>query len=103
MKKRGYKHRRTDDQFIVSGQYVRNLQYVYSKETETRDGLIVDLVYFAADMLDEKLVIGFYRENTDIENGICANVSRSLGLTNISKRTVEVELDRLIPPLRENI
>ena len=103
MKNRGYRHRRTDDQFTIYGQYVRHLQYVYSKETETRDGLIVDLVYFAADMRDEKLIIGFYRENSEIENGIYVNATRSLNLTGISAESVERELNKLIPPIRENI
>lgn len=103
MMNRGYKHRRTDDQFTINGHYVRNLQYVYSKETQTRDGLVVDLVYFAADMRNEKLIIGFYRENAEMENGIYANSSRSIDLTRITVETMERELDKMIPQLRVNI
>ena len=58
MSKRGFKHRRTEDQFTIRGEYARNLQYVYSKENQTRGGLVVDLVYFCVDILSEKLGIG---------------------------------------------
>ncbi len=101
MDRRGYKHRRTEDQFIIRGEYARNLQYVYSKETQTRDGLVIDLVYFAADMLGEKLVIGLYRENPQIENGLYVNASRSLSLEQFNRENVEKELDKLIPPIKE--
>ncbi|MBN2164068.1 MAG: hypothetical protein JXR25_11915 [Pontiellaceae bacterium] len=103
MDKRGYKHRRTEDQFSVSGEYARNLQYVYSKETQTRDGLVVDLVYFAADLRDEKLVIGLYRENPQIENGMLVNASRSLSLKKFSKEDVEQELNVLITPIKDHL
>lgn len=101
MNRRGYKHRRTEDQFSISGEYARNLQYVYSKESPTRDGVVVDLVYFAVDVLDEKLVIGLYRENPMLENGIYINASRSLSLLKFSKENIERELDKLIPPVRD--
>ncbi len=101
MDRRGFKHRRTEDQFTIIGQYARNLQYVYSRETQTRDGLVIDLVYFTADMLNEKLVIGLYRENPQIENGIYANASRSISLTHFSKESIEKELDKLITPIRD--
>jgi len=101
MEQRGYKHRRTEDQFTMVGQYARNLQYVYSKETQTRDGLVVDLVYFAADLLNEKLVIGLYRENPHLEKGIYVNASRSISLTKFTKENVERELNKLITPVRD--
>ena len=64
MEKRGFRHRRTEDQLTTSGQYARNLQYVFSLEHRTKGGLVVDLVYFSVDVIAEKLVIGLYRENT---------------------------------------
>lgn len=100
MEGRGFKHRRTEDQFTIRGEYARNLQYVYSKEYQTPDGLVIDLVYFAVDLLGEKLVMGFYRENPQIENGVYANTSRSLSLLKFSKENVDMELDKLIPPIR---
>lgn len=101
MDRRGFKHRRTEDQFTIRGEYARNLQYVYSRETQTRDGLVIDLVYFAADMLGEKIVIGLYRENPQIENGVYANASRSVSLTKFTRENMEKELDRLITPIRD--
>ena len=51
MNRRGYKHRGTEDQLTIRGEYARNLQYVFSKETITSDGVVVDLVYFGVDIL----------------------------------------------------
>ncbi|QBG46575.1 hypothetical protein EGM51_03875 [Verrucomicrobia bacterium S94] len=103
MTKRGFKHRRTEDQFTIRGEYARNLQYVYSREYQTRSGLVVDLVYFSADMLSEKLVIGLYRENPTIENGIYENKTRSLDLRKFDSANLESELDRLITPIKDQI
>ena len=101
MSKRGFKHRRTEDQFTIRGEYARNLQYVYSKEYQTNGGLVVDLVYFCADVLAEKLVMGIYRENPMIENGVYINASRSLNLQKFSAEQIEKELDRLIPNVKD--
>jgi hypothetical protein len=102
MERRGFKHRRTEDPFTIHGEYARNMQYVYSRQTQTRDGLVVDLVYFAADLLAEKIVIGLYRENTQMENSVYENGSVFIGLTKLSKESLSKELDKLISPLRDN-
>ena len=70
MAKREFKHRNTEDQFSIRGEYALNLQYGFSKEYKTRDGIVVDLAYFCVDVLNEKLVIGLYRENPALENGV---------------------------------
>ena len=101
MNKRGFKHRRTEDQFTVRGEYTRNLQYVYSREYKTKDGLVVDLAYFCVDILGEKLVMGLYRENPTIENGIYINASRALDLQRFTVEDVNRELDKLITPVRD--
>ena len=101
MNKRGFKHRRTEDQFTLCGEYARNLQYVYSREYQTRGGLVVDLAYFSVDVLGEKLVIGLYRENSTIENGIYVNMSRALDLQKFTVENVNRELDKLITPVRD--
>jgi hypothetical protein len=103
MTKRGYKHRRTDDQFSVRGEYTRYLQFVYSKEWSTRAGRVVDLVYFAADVLNEKLVIGLYRENPDIENGVYANASRTLDLEKFSAKGLDHVLDQLVTSAKDKL
>ncbi len=97
MNKRGFKHRRSEDQFSIKGEYARNLQFVYSREYQTRAGLVVDLVYFAADISNEKLVIGLYRENPTIDDGIYENGSRSISLKNYDAETIAMEVDKLIP------
>lgn len=103
MKRRGFKHRRTEDQFSIRGEYARNLQYVYSREYKTKSGLVVDLVYFCVDILDEKLVMGLYRENPTIENGIYINASRALHLHKYDEKNFELELDRLITPIKDRL
>lgn len=106
MNRRGYKHRGTEDQLTIRGEYARNLQYVFSKETITADGVVVDLVYFGVDVLAEKLVMGLYRENSKKskkakkEDAVYANVARSIGLLKLSRETLEKELDKLITPVR---
>jgi hypothetical protein len=103
MTKRGYKHRRTDDQFSIRGEYTRNLQFVYSKDQVTKAGKVVDLVYFAADLLNEKLVIGLYRENPSMENGVYINSSRSLDLEKFNARELDLVLDQLVTPMRDKL
>ena len=101
MNKRGFKHRRVEDQFSVRGEYVRHLQFVYSREYSTRGGVVVDLVYFAADMVAEKLVIGFYRENPKIENGVYINTSHSFSLQKFNAEEINRVLDKLITPVKD--
>jgi hypothetical protein len=103
MTKRGYKHRRTDDQFSIRGEYTRNLQFVYSKERPTESGRVVDLVYFAADVLSEKLVIGLYRENPDLENGVYVNASRSLDLEKFNEQRLGRVLDQLLTSAKDKL
>jgi hypothetical protein len=103
MTKRGYKHRRSENQFTIRGEYTRNLQFVYSKERMTQAGRVVDLVYFAADILSEKLVIGLYRENADMENGIYVNASRSLDLVKFNAKELDRVLDQLVTPMRDKL
>jgi hypothetical protein len=101
MNKRGFKHRRTEDQFTIRGEYARNLQYVYSKEYQSNDGLVIDLLYFSVDILGEKLVIGLYRENPTIENGVYINASRAIDLKKFTAENVNAELDKLVTPVRD--
>jgi hypothetical protein len=97
---RGYVHSRSDDEFTVGGEYARNLQYVYSQAFPTSAGTVVDLVYFAVDILAEALVIGLYRENVDIDNGVLENNSRSILLSKLDETSLEKELDRLLPAVK---
>ncbi len=103
MAKRGYKHRRSEEQFSIRGEYARNLQFVYSKERTTKAGQIVDLVYFAADILNEELVIGMYRENTKIETGVQINASRSLGLGKFNAKNLDRVLNQLVTPPKDKL
>lgn len=99
MSTRGFKHRRTEDQFTINGEYARNLQHVFSKEYQSRDGLVVDLVYFSVDVIGEKLVIGLYRENSSIENGVYINRSSSIPLQKYNIESVNNVLNKLIVPV----
>ncbi len=101
MTKRGFRHRRTEDQFTIRGEYARNLQFVFSREYQTKDGLVVDLVYFSVDVLSEKLVVGLYRENPTIENGVYVNASRSISLQDFNSESVNKELDKLITKVKD--
>ena len=103
MHRRGYKHRRTDEEFSIRGEYTRNLQFVYSKDRVTQAGKVVDLVYFAADLLNEKLVIGLYRENPAMENGVYINASRTLDLEKFNAKELDRVLDQLVTPMRDKL
>lgn len=103
MVKRGYKHRRTDEQFSMSGEYARNLQLVYSNNQPTKAGLVVDLVYFAVDIRNEKLVVGLYRENPSMENGVYINSSRLIDLKKFNADQLKRTLDDLILPVRDKL
>lgn len=100
---RGYRHCSSDDDLSCHGDYARNIQYVYSKEFKTSREKVVDLVFLAVDVLNEKLIIGFFRENVSIENGILESSDVSIPLSQFSIEEFEKKLDRLIPkrnPLR---
>ena len=101
MNKRGFKHRRTEDQFSLRGEYARHLQFVYSKEYKTKQGLVVDLVYFAVDIFSERLIIGLYRENPEIENGVLINNSRAINLVKFSMEEISTALDKMIVPVKD--
>ena len=103
MAKRGYRHRRAGEQVAGVGGYTRNPQFVYSKEIPTRGGLVIDLVYFSVDVLDEKLVMGLNRENPEIENGVYVNASRAIGLQNFNAEEVGKALDKLIPRIKKEV
>jgi hypothetical protein len=47
-------------------------------------------------------VIGLYRENSDIENGIYANTSRTIDLKKFSVEEIDAALDKLITPIKDN-
>lgn len=101
---RGYRHCESDDEFTRHGDYVRNIQYVFSKEFKGAREKVVDLVFLGADVVNEKLVIGFYRENVSVENGVMENADTSISLDRFSYDEFEKQLDRLIPrgnPLRK--
>ena len=103
MNKRGFKHRRAEDQFSIRGEYVRHLQFVYAKEYFTKGGQVVDLVYFAADVVDEKMVVGFYRENPKIENGVYINTAHSFSLQKFNAVEISRVLDKLITPVKDTL
>ncbi len=100
---RGYHHSKSDEEFTVHGEYARNMQYVFSKEFKGPREKIVDLIFLAADVRNEQLVIGFFRENLSIENGVLENSDVSIPFSGFSCEAFEKALDRLIPkgnPLR---
>lgn len=100
---RGYHHCKNDDEFTRHGDYARHTQYAFSKEFKGPREKIIDIVFLAVDVLNEKLVIGFFRENVSIENGILENSDISIPLSKFSVQEFERHLDRLIPkgnPLR---
>jgi len=94
---RGYRHCKSDEEFTRHGDRARNVQYVFSKEFEGSHEKVIDLIFLGADMLGEKLVIGFFRENVSIENGVLKNSDTSIPLSKFSIDEFEKQLDRLIP------
>jgi len=100
---RGYRHCKSDDEFTRHGDYARYVQYAFSKEFKGAREKVVDIVSIGVDVLNEKLVIGFFRENVSIENGILENSDASIPLSKFSMEEFEKQLDKLIPkgnPLR---
>jgi hypothetical protein len=100
---RGYRHCDSDNEFTRHGDYARNVQYAFSKEFKGAREKVVDIIFLGADMVSEKLVIGFFRENVSIENGILENADTSIPLAKFSMEEFEKQLDKLIPkgnPLR---
>lgn len=94
---RGYQHCGSDENFSIHGEYARNIQYAFSKEIAAGSERVVDVVFLAADLYDEKLVVGFVRENLSMQNGILENSSISIPLAKFSIAEFEKQLDRLIP------
>jgi len=94
---RGYRHCDSDKEFTHHGDYTRNIQYAYSKEFKGPQVKIVDIIFLSVDVRNEKLVVGFFRENVLAENDIHANEDVSIPLTKFSLEVFEKALDRLIP------
>ncbi len=100
---RGYRHCKSDEEFTRHGDYARNLQYAFSKEYKRGRDKVVDIIFLGVDVLNEKLVLGFFRENLSIENGVLENADTSIPLEKFSIDEFEKQIDRLIPksdPLR---
>jgi len=93
---RGYKHRADDKDFSRHGDYARNMQYTFSKEFVGQDEKVIDVIFLSADMYTEMFVIGFFRENVSIENGIIENGNTTIPLANFSLEEFEKKLDQLI-------
>jgi hypothetical protein len=94
---RGYKHCAGDEGFSLHGEYARNLQYAFSKELTAPGSKVVDVIFLGANMRDEKIVIGFSRENLSVQNGVLENAEVSIPLSRFSIDEFEKQLDRLIP------
>ena len=94
---RGYHHCKSDDEFTRHGDHARNIQYAFSKEFHRNHEKIVDIVFLGVDVVSEKLVIGFFRENVSIENGILESSDVSIPLSKFSLAEFEKRLDKLIP------
>lgn len=101
---RGYRHCKSDDEFTLHGEYARNIQYAFSKEFKGSREKVVDIVFLSADLLNEKLVIGFFRENVSIKDGVLHSADAGIPFTKFSIEEFERQLDRLIPkgsPVRD--
>jgi hypothetical protein len=94
---RGYHHCKSDGEFTRHGDYARNTQYAFSKEFKRGREKVVDIIFLGVDVLNEKLVIGFFRENVSIENGVLENSDMSIPLSKFSVEEFEKRLDKLIP------
>ena len=101
---RGYRHCDNDKEFTRHGDYARSLQCAFSKEFSGSGEKIVDIIFLGTDMWSEKVVVGFFRENISVENGVLENSDVSIPLAKFSLDEFEKQLDRLIPrgvPLRK--
>lgn len=94
---RGYKHCADDDNLSLHGEYARNTQYSFSKEIMCGHDKVVDIIFLSADMHAESIVIGFFRENVSIENGMIEDGKISIPLAKFSIEEFEKQLDKLIP------
>lgn len=94
---RGYRHCDSDEEFTRNGDYARNIQYAFSKEFKGPSEKVIDIIFLAFDMRNEKLVIGFFRENVSAENDIHENSDISIPLSKFSLEAFEKAVDRLIP------
>ena len=94
---RGYKHCAGDDNLSLHGEYARNMQYAFSKEIMSGHDKVVDIVVLAADMLAENFVVGFFRENVSVKDGVIEDGSIKIPLAKFSIEEFEKQLDRLIP------
>ncbi len=102
---RGYRHCDSDEEFTRHGDYARNIQYAFSKEFKGPGEKVVDIIFLGVDVRNEKLVIGFFRENVSAENDIHENSDVSIPLSKFSLEEFEKQVDRLIPrgsPLRKH-
>jgi len=94
---RGYKHCYNDDKLSLHGEYARNMQYAFSKEIQHGQDKVVDIIFLSADMHTEHIVVGFFRENISVENGVLEDGSINIPLSKFSIEEFEKQLNKLIP------
>lgn len=102
---RGYKHCASDEGVSLHGEFTRNIQLAFSKEHHGFGEKVVDMIFLSADMHRELIVIGFFRENVSIENGVIANQDVTIPLDKFTMDEFEKQIDRLIPkgsPIRQH-
>jgi hypothetical protein len=94
---RGYHHCKSDEEFTRHGNHARNIQYAFSKEFNGGHGKVVDIIFLGVDVASEKLVIGFFRENVSVTDGIMESSDVAIPLGKFSIEEFEKQLDKLIP------
>ncbi len=92
----GFSLSRDCEKLCLHGDYARNIQLVFSKDSIHNGHKMINRIYVGVNLYREKLVIGLLREYTNLTNGIVVNTSKSISFSQYNEENIEKMLKKLL-------
>jgi len=92
----GFSLSRDCEKLCLHGDYARNIQLVFSKDSINNGHKMNNRIYVGVNLYREKLVIGLLREYTNLRNGIVVNTSKSISFSQYNEENIEKILKKLL-------
>ena len=92
----GFSLSRDCEKLCLHGDYARNIQLVFSKNSMHNGHKMINRVYVGVNLYREKLVMGLLREYTNVRNGTVVNASKSISFSQYNEENIEEMLKKLL-------
>ena len=92
----GFSLGRDCEKLCLHGDYARNIQLVFSKNSMHNGHKMNNRIYVGVNLYREKLIIGLLREYTNLRNGIVVNTSKSISFSEYNEENIEKMIKKLL-------